>query len=73
MAQKASFILRQRGVADNSINAPKKAIEIVEQTVSSFVRSTYDRGSIKYHIRLGINKSQVALLKMYVDTVMSNF
>ena len=70
MAQKAKFILRQRGIANNSIDVPKKAIEIVEQTVSSFVRSTYDRGSIDTHTISGISKSQVAQLKMYVDTVL---
>lgn len=70
MAQRARFVLRQRGVANNSIDVPKKAIEIVEQTVSSFVRSTYDRGSIDTHTATGINRSQVAQLKMYVDTVL---
>jgi len=70
MAQKARFILRQRGVANNSIDTPKKAIEIVEQTVSTFVRSTYDRGSIETHTTSGLTKSSVALLKMYVDTVL---
>lgn len=70
MAQKARFILRQRGIAKTSIDAPKKAIEIIEGTVSSFVRSTYDRGSVDTHTATGISKPQVNLLKMYVDTVL---
>jgi Predicted pPIWI-associating nuclease len=70
MAQKARYILRQRGIPKNSIDAPKKAIEIVEDTVSSFVRSTYDRGSIDTHTSDGISKPQVDQLKMYVDSVL---
>lgn len=70
MSQKVRFILRQRGLASNSIEVPRKAIEIVEGTVSSFVRSTYDRGSIDTHTPTGIGKAQVQQLKMYVDTVL---
>jgi small-conductance mechanosensitive channel len=71
MAQKARYILRSRGIPKNSIDVPKKAIDIVEGTVSSLVRSTYDRGSIDTHTSTGINRPGVMQLKMYVDSVLS--
>lgn len=70
MAQKARYILRKRGVAKNSIEVPRKSIEIVETTVSTLVRSTYDRGSIDTHTSTGIDKPGVQQLKMYVDSVL---
>jgi hypothetical protein len=70
MAQKVRYVLRQRGVAKNSIDVPRKAAEIVENTVSAFVRSTYDRGSIDTHTSSGIAKPSVMQLKMYVDSVL---
>jgi hypothetical protein len=70
MAQKARYILRLRGIPRNSIDVPRKAIEAVEETVSSLVRSTYDRGSIDTHTGQGISKPNVVQLKMYVDSVL---
>jgi hypothetical protein len=70
MAQKARYILRLRGIPKNSIDVPRKSIEIVEDTVSSLVRSTYDRGSIDTHTSTGISKPGVDQLKMYVDSVL---
>jgi len=70
MAQKVRYILGQRGLPKNSIEAPRKAIEVVEGAVSSLVRSTYDRGSIDTHTSAGITKPGAMQLKMYVDSVL---
>jgi len=70
MKQKARFILKSRGQTSNSIEAPGKSIEAVEETVASLVRSTYDRGSIETHTRSGLSRPSVLQLKMYVDSVL---
>jgi hypothetical protein len=70
MKQKARFILKSRGQTSNSIEAPGKSIEAVEEAVASLVRSTYDRGSIETHTRSGLSRPSILQLKMYVDSVL---
>lgn len=70
MAQKVRYIMGLRGQAKNATDVPKKSVEIVEETVSSLVRSTYDRGSIDTHTKNGLTKAAALQLKMYVDGVL---
>ena len=70
MQQKAKYILRLRGQARKAIEVPKKALEVIENTVSALVRSTYDRGSIATHTQTGLSKPSIQQLKMYVDGVL---
>lgn len=70
MRQKAHFILKFRGQAEKSIEVPGKSIQVVEESVSSLVRSTYDRGSIETHTQSGLSKPSLLQLKMYVDSVL---
>lgn len=68
MKQKASFVLRSRGLSGTSRKAPQDAIAVVDELTASFVRSTYERGSASTHG--APQKQEVERLKMYVDTVL---
>jgi hypothetical protein len=69
MKQKATFVFRSRAVSANSRKAPQDATAIVDELTASFVRSTYERGSVSTHT--SPNRSEVEKLKMYVDIVLS--
>lgn len=69
MKQKASFVLRSRGLSGTSRKAPQDATAIVDELTASFVRSTYERGSASTHG--SADKVEVERLKMYVDIVLS--
>lgn len=49
MRQKVRFVLRQRGVSKTAMQTPESAVDAVELTVGSFVRSVYTRSSISAH------------------------
>lgn len=49
MRQKALFVFRSRGASEAARRAPQDAINVVEQSTASFVRSTYQRGSVSTH------------------------
>jgi hypothetical protein len=68
MRQKARFVLSSRGLSATSRRAPQDAISVVDELTSSFVRSTYERGSASTHG--GPERQEVERLKMYVDTVL---
>jgi hypothetical protein len=68
MRQKATFVLRSRGLSGTSRRAPQDAIGVVDELTASFVRSTYERGSASTHG--APEKQEVERLKMYVDTVL---
>jgi hypothetical protein len=69
MKQKASFILRARGLSSTSRKAPQDAISVVDELTATFVRSAYDRGSASTHGTP--EKADVERLKMYVDLVLT--
>jgi len=68
MRQKATFVLRSRGLSQTSRRAPQDAIAVVDERTASFVRSTYERGSASTHG--APEKNEIERLKMYVDTVL---
>lgn len=68
MRQKASFVLRSRELPGTSRRAPQDAIAVVEELTTSFVRSTYERGSASTNG--APEKGEIERLKMYVDTVL---
>ncbi len=70
MKQKARFILKSRGIPSGAIKTPEDAVGIVEESIASLARSTYNRGSIGAHTERGIEKAEIKQLKMYVDTVL---
>jgi hypothetical protein len=49
MRQKARFILSRRGLPRTALDAPEQAVQAVDETLSSFVRSVYGRSNISTH------------------------
>lgn len=70
MKQKVRFILKSRGVASGAMKTPEDAVSIIEESIASLARSTYNRGSIGAHTEKGMEKPEVQQIKMYVDTVL---
>jgi hypothetical protein len=68
MKQKATFVLRSRGLSSSSRRAPQDATAVVDVLTAAFVRSTYERGSASTHG--APSRQEVDRLKMYVDTVL---
>jgi hypothetical protein len=68
MRQKATFVLRSRGLSSSSRRAPQDATAVVDELTAAFVRSTYERGSASAHG--APSREEVERLKMYVDTVL---
>lgn len=67
--QKMRFILRSQGVSGTAREAPEKAVELVEELVTSFATSTYDRSNVSAHVASA--RRDVMQLKMYVDSVLA--
>ncbi len=49
MKQKVRCILRKRGMTTAAIETPQQAVQAVEESVGSFVRSVYTRSSVSTH------------------------
>ncbi len=69
MRQKASFVLRSRGLSQASRKGPQDAVALVEGLTASLVRSAYERGSGATHS--APDRGSVQRLKMWIETVLS--
>jgi len=70
MRQKALFILRSRGMAKTALEAPRDAVEIIENSTSSLARSAYSRSALSTHV--ANSRAEVRQFKMYLDSVLSD-
>ena len=69
MKQKATFILKMRGVGDTTRKTAEDSVGAVENSVGSLARSVYDRGSISTHI--ATTRSEVLTFKGYAEAVLA--
>lgn len=70
MRQKALFILRSRKMAKTALEAPRDAVEIIENSTSSLARSAYSRSALSTHV--ANTRAEVRQFKMYLDSVLSD-
>jgi hypothetical protein len=70
MKQKATFILKARGIGDTARKTPIAAVETVEESVGALARSVYDRGSLSTHVVT--TRQEVVTLKNYADAVLAD-
>jgi hypothetical protein len=70
MKQRASFVLRSRGVPETARKAPQEAVSIVDELTAAFVRSTYQRGSVSTHGSPTLD--EVEPLKRFVDVALAD-
>ncbi len=69
MKQKARFILKARGMKAKALKTPEQAIDIIEEKVSLFARSTYTRSNISAHVATEI--SEILYMKNYLNAVLA--
>ena len=69
MKQKATFILKKRGVGDTTRKTAEDSVSAVENSVGSLARSVYDRGSISTHI--ATTRGEVLTFKGYAEAVLA--
>jgi len=69
MRQKAAFILRNRGMSDSAVEAPRDAASIVDQSISRLARSVYSRGALDGHVAAA--RAEVLQLKLYFDSILA--
>ncbi len=69
MKQKATFILKARGVGETARKAPVDAVGAVEDSGSSLARSVYTRGSVSTHVVT--TRNEVLTIKAYADAVLA--
>ena len=70
MKQKATFILKARGIGDTARKTPIAALETAEESVGALARSVYDRGSLSTHVVT--TRLEVVTLKNYADAVLAD-
>ncbi len=70
MKQKATFILKARGIGDTARKTPVDAVETVEESVGSLARSVYTRGSVSTHVVT--TRQEVLTIKAYADAVLAD-
>jgi Predicted pPIWI-associating nuclease len=70
MKQKATFILKARGVGESTRKTAQDAVEAVQDSVSALARSVYTRGSLSTHIVT--TRKEVLTLKGYADAVLAD-
>jgi len=70
MKQKAAFVLRSRGVSETARKAPQDAVSVVQEMTASFVRSTYQRGSVSTHG--SPTREDVDRVKRFVDVALAD-
>ena len=63
MKQKVRFILSKRGISKTQSSTAESAIESIESTVGTFVRSVYTRSSISTHTPT--DKNEIIRIKNY--------
>jgi len=69
MKQKATFILKNRGVGDTTRKTAEDSVSAVENSVGSLARSVYDRGSVSTHI--AATRTEVLTFKGYAEAVLA--
>jgi hypothetical protein len=67
MKQKVRYILKARELASNAMKVPENAVEIIEDRVASFARSTYERSSISAHV--ASSRNEVLQMRNYLNAV----
>jgi predicted ABC-type transport system involved in lysophospholipase L1 biosynthesis ATPase subunit len=70
MKQKATFILKARGVGETARKTPVDAVGAIEDSVSSLARSVYTRGSVSTHVVT--TRNEVLTIKAYADAVLAD-
>jgi hypothetical protein len=70
MKQKATFILKARGVGETARKTALDAVHAVEDSVSSLARSVYTRGSVSTHVVT--TRTEVLTIKAYTDAVLAD-
>ncbi len=70
MKQKVRYILKTRGLPENSRNAPEDAVALVEERMAAFARSVYERSSISAHI--ATQKKELLQVKAYVNAIFAD-
>lgn len=70
MKQKATFILKARGVVETTRKTAVDAVEAVQDSVGALARSVYTRGSISTHVVT--TRNEVLTLKGYADAVLAD-
>jgi len=69
MKQKVRYIFKARGLASNAIKVPENAVEIIEDRVASFARSTYERSSISTHV--ASSRNEVLQMRNYLNAILA--
>ncbi len=69
MKQKVRYIFKARGLASNAIKVPENAVEIIEDRVASFARSTYERSSISAHV--ASSRNEVLQMRNYLNAILA--
>jgi len=69
MKQKVRYIFKARGLASNAIKVPENAVEIIDERVASFARSTYERSSISTHV--ASSKNEVLQMRNYLNAILA--
>jgi hypothetical protein len=68
MRQKVVFVLDSRGGPKSAQKTAVDAATVVENTIGTFARATYERASLSTHI--SCSREDLLQLKMYVDAVL---
>ena len=68
MKQKARYILRKRGLKSAAVETSAKAMDAIEITVGTFIRSVYDRSSLSTHTPT--NRNEVLRVRDLVRVVL---
>ena len=68
MKQKVRFILKSRDKSATSIEVPESAATIVDESVATLTRATYNRGSASTHTTA--EREEILNLKRYLDGVL---
>jgi hypothetical protein len=69
MKQKATFILKARGVGESGRKTAEDAASAIEDSVSSLARSVYTRGSVSTHV--ANTQAEVRTFKGYADAILA--
>lgn len=68
MKQKVRFILKSRKKSQSAIEVPESATDIVDESIATLARATYNRGSVSTHV--ATEKEEVVTIKRYLDGVL---
>ncbi len=68
MKQKVRFILKSRNKSATAIEVPESAATIVDESVATLARATYNRGSVSTHV--AAEKQEIQNIKRYLDSLL---